>query len=227
GPGGALGARGRRRRLVRLQLALAPRPVELAADSGQARLHEIRVHVQQHHREAALRGHLRDARAHLSCAHHRQRLHVHGKSLRGKGPGSVDPGRRESIARSGVFRARRPLLYARFVEARVFQGIVDDAAAICGALLAELRVRRDLLGEEGVELGLAALGGTLATGKARREQTAKRLRELADRAPIPEGAEEKSLRLSRVAAEVSETLEGGAEVAPVALWGAVRPRGLG
>jgi len=30
------------------------------------------------------------------------------------------------------------------VEPRVFQGIVDDAAAICGALLAELRVRRDL-----------------------------------------------------------------------------------
>jgi len=104
------------------------------------------------------------------------------------------------------------------VEARVFQGIVDDAAAICGALLAELRVRRDLLGEEGVELGLAALGGTLATGKARREQTAKRLRELADRAPIPEGAEEKSLRLSRVAAEVSETLEVGSKIAPVELW---------
>jgi len=104
------------------------------------------------------------------------------------------------------------------VEARVFQGIVDDAAAICGALLAELRVRRDLLGEEGVDLGLAALGGTLATGKARREQTAKRLRELADRAAVPEGTEEKSLRLSRVAAEVSETLEVGSKIAPVELW---------
>ncbi len=104
------------------------------------------------------------------------------------------------------------------MEPRVFQGIVDDAAAICGALLAELRVRRDLLGEDGVELGLAALGGTLATGKARREQTAKRLRELADRAPVVEATDEKSLRLSRVAAEVSETLEVGSKIAPVELW---------
>ena len=104
------------------------------------------------------------------------------------------------------------------METRVFQGIVDDAAAICGALLAELRVRRDLLGEEGIELGLAALGGSLAAGKARREQTAKRLRELADRASLPDGGDDKSLRLSRVAAEVSETLEVGSKIAPVELW---------
>ena len=100
----------------------------------------------------------------------------------------------------------------------MFQGIVDDAAAICGALLAELRVRRDLLGETGDDLGLAALGGTLAAGKARRELTAKRLRELADRAPLPDGTDEKSLRLSRVGADVSETLEVGSKIAPVELW---------
>ncbi|HYV66935.1 MAG TPA: hypothetical protein VE964_11880, partial [Myxococcales bacterium] len=100
----------------------------------------------------------------------------------------------------------------------MFQGIVDDAAAICGALLAELRVRRDLLGEDGTELGLAALGGSLAAGKVRREQTAKRLRELADRASLPDGGDDKSLRLSRVAAEVSETLEVGSKIAPVELW---------
>ncbi len=104
------------------------------------------------------------------------------------------------------------------MEARVYQGIVDDAAAICGALLAELRVRRDLLGEDGIELALAALGGTLATGRVRREQTAKRLRDLADRAALPDGGEEKTLRLSRVAAEVSETLEVGSKIAPVELW---------
>src|SRR5438093_3404901 len=104
-------------------------------------------------------------------------------------------------------------MYAPFVEARVFQGIVDDAAAICGALLAELRVRRDLLGEDGLELGLAALGGILATGRARREQTARRLRELADRASLPDGGDDKSLRLARVAAEVSETLEVGSKIA--------------
>jgi signal transduction histidine kinase len=103
------------------------------------------------------------------------------------------------------------------VEARVFQGIVDDAAAICGALLAELRVRRDLLGEEGAELGLAALGGTLAASKARREQTAKRLRELAERVALPE-SEDKSLRLARVAPEISEALEIGSKIAPVELW---------
>src|SRR5437868_7053677 len=83
------------------------------------------------------------------------------------------------------------------------------------ALPAELRVRRDLLGEEGVELALAALGGTLAAGKVRREQTAKRLRELADRASLPDGGDDKSLRLARVAAEVSETLEVGSKIAPV------------
>jgi signal transduction histidine kinase len=104
------------------------------------------------------------------------------------------------------------------MEPRVFQGIVDDAAAICGALLAELRVRRDLLGEDGTELGLAALGGTLASGKARREQTAKRLRELSERAALPDGGEEKTLRLFRVAAEISETLEVGSKIAPVELW---------
>jgi signal transduction histidine kinase len=100
---------------------------------------------------------------------------------------------------------------------RVFQGIVDDAAAICGALLAELRVRRDLLGENGVELGLAALGGTLAANRAKREQTAKRLRELAERTTLPD-SEDKSLRLARVAAEVAETLEIGSKLAPVELW---------
>ena len=103
------------------------------------------------------------------------------------------------------------------MEARVCQGIVDDAAAICGALLAELRVRRDLLGEEGPGLALAALGGTLATGRARRDQTARRLRELSERGAVPE-SEDRSVRLSRCPADVSEALEVGSRIAPVELW---------
>ena len=208
---------GRCLRLVRLELPLADRAVELPADPRQRLAHQLGVQIDQHHRKPALGGDLGDSGPHLPRSDDRQRLHQ-SVALPRKGPASVDPGRAESIAAARHFHARRPLLYARFVETRVFQGIVDDAAAICGALLAELRVRRDLLGEEGVELALAALGGTLAAGKARREQTAKRLRELADRASLPDGGDDKSLRLARVAAEVSETLEVGSKIAPVELW---------
>ena len=49
------------------------------------------------------------------------------------------------------------------MEQRVCQGIVEDAAAICGALLSELRLRGDLLGNGDApkELQQAAVGGTL------------------------------------------------------------------
>src|SRR5256885_6341029 len=67
------------------------------------------------------------------------------------------------------------------VEQRVCQGIVDDAAAICGALVAELRLRGDLLDGNGAgpeQLVQAAVGGALATPRARREVTARGLQEL-------------------------------------------------
>ena len=117
---------------------------------------------------------------------------------------------RQLSAVQAPLRARLPLLYARGMEARVYQGIVDDAAAICGALLAELRVRRDLLGESGDGLSLAALGGTLATGRARRDQTARRLRELSERGAMPD-SEDRSVRLSRCPADVSEALREGVQ----------------
>src|SRR2546423_5278807 len=134
-----------------------------------------------------------------------------------KGPRSLDPGCSESTHPGATSASLVRSCTLATVEARVFQGIVDDASAICGALLAELRIRRDLLGEEGVELGLAALGGTLAANRARREQTARRLRELAERIALPE-SEDKSLRLARVAPEISEALEIGSKLAPVELW---------
>ena len=69
------------------------------------------------------------------------------------------------------------------VEQRVWQVIVDDAAAICGALVAELRLREDLLKTNGNGSGepphlvQAAVGGVLASPRARREATARGLQE--------------------------------------------------
>ena len=69
------------------------------------------------------------------------------------------------------------------MEQRVCQGIVDDAAAICGALLAELRLRQDLLGAGPVTEKaaraqpdlrvVAAVGGSLASTKPKKEQRAR------------------------------------------------------
>src|SRR5258708_3580990 len=83
--------------------------------------------------------------------------------------------------------------YPAFVEARVCQGIVDDAAAICGALLAELRLREDLLGpgptapDAGSTMVTAALGGTLASSKTKKEDTARKIAELVEAGHLPDG----------------------------------------
>jgi signal transduction histidine kinase len=104
------------------------------------------------------------------------------------------------------------------VEARVCQGIVDDAAAICGAVVAELRLRKDFLGEAAdAGYGIAAVGGSLATNRARREQASRRLRELEAKGSLPNGAD-RSVHLSRCAVEVAEALDVGSKLAPTELW---------
>ena len=105
------------------------------------------------------------------------------------------------------------------MEQRVWQGIVDDAAAICGALLAELRLRKDVLGEDASgELVQAAVGGSLASSRARRSESAQRLQDLVGRGVLPDGPGiERSVHLSRCPAEVAQTLDLG-RLAPVDLW---------
>jgi len=92
------------------------------------------------------------------------------------------------------------------VEARVFQGIVDDAAAICGALLAELRVRRDLWARR--ESIWAWRRWAARSPRGRRGGSTP---QAASRAGGPRGGARgdggEVAPLSRVAAEVSETLE--------------------
>jgi signal transduction histidine kinase len=96
------------------------------------------------------------------------------------------------------------------VHHRVSQGIVDDAAAICGAMLAELRLRRDLVdGEPGTsELVQAAVGGSMAARKAQRDQAGHRLQELIARGLLADGPGlERSVRLVRCPPAVGETLD--------------------
>ena len=127
------------------------------------------------------------------------------------------------------------------MEQRVCQGIVDDAAAICGALLAELRLRRDLLVAGGLASGpaadeaaeggaasrapiVAAVGGALAATRPRKEQRARELRELVMRGVLPEGPGlARSVRLARCPAEAALTLDLGTELAPIDLWCAEVP----
>jgi signal transduction histidine kinase len=119
------------------------------------------------------------------------------------------------------------------VELRVCQGIVDDAAAICGALLAELRLRQDLLGagpvteklpathraEPGSVRVVAAVGGSLASTRPKKEQRARELRDLVMRGVLPDGpGVERSVRLARCPAEAALTLDLGSELAPIDLW---------
>lgn len=117
------------------------------------------------------------------------------------------------------------------MEQRVCQGIVDDAAAICGAILAELRLRPDLLadGEEaggtsrGSALVQAALGGTLASGPRLRSETTRRLRDAALRDLLPEtGPRDKQLHLTRCAPGTAAALEMGSLAEPD-LWRAELP----
>src|SRR5207245_9182053 len=71
------------------------------------------------------------------------------------------------------------------------QVIGADPAAICGALVAELRLRGDLLDGNGAgpeQLVQAAVGGALATPRARREVTARGLQELVSSGALADSA---------------------------------------
>jgi signal transduction histidine kinase len=106
------------------------------------------------------------------------------------------------------------------LEPRVCQGIADDAAAICGALVSELRLRQDLLGEggRGNELVQAAVGGSLARQKARRELAAKTLRDLVERGVLPEGPGlERTVHLARCPQDVATAFDLG-ELPKAILW---------
>lgn len=110
--------------------------------------------------------------------------------------------------------------YARAVEHRVCQGIVDDAAAICGAVVAELRLRRDLVEGNSTEADLvqAAVGGALAARKAQRSTTAQRLEDLVRRGLLAEGpGAERNAQLVRCAPEVAHALDLG-DLAMPQLW---------
>ena len=112
------------------------------------------------------------------------------------------------------------------VEQRVCQEIVDDAAAICGALVAELRLRDSLVNGSGggaEAMVQAAVGGALATSRARREETARRLDALVASGKLPDGpVRERNVYLSRCPAEVGHSLDLG-NLAPPELWCAYVP----
>src|SRR5438874_8857529 len=107
------------------------------------------------------------------------------------------------------------------VEQRVCQGIVDDAAAICGALVAELRLRGDLLDGNGAgpeQLVQAAVGGALATPRARREATARGLQELVSSGALADSAAiDRSVHLAGCPPQVAHALDLG-RLAPSELW---------
>ena len=107
------------------------------------------------------------------------------------------------------------------MEQRVWQVIVDDAAAICGALVAELRLRSDLLdgnGSQARDLVQAAVGGTLATPRSRREATARGLQQLVASGTLVDApGDERSVHLARCPPQVADALDLGS-LAPAELW---------
>ncbi len=107
------------------------------------------------------------------------------------------------------------------MEQRVCQGIVDDAAAICGALVAELRLRGDLLdgmnGSGPKHLVQAAVGGALATPRARREATARSLEDLVSSGALAGTPAERNVHLARCPPQVAHALDLG-RLAPAELW---------
>jgi signal transduction histidine kinase len=106
------------------------------------------------------------------------------------------------------------------VERRVCQGIADDAAAICGALVSELRLRQDLLGDgaAGRELVQAAVGGAGSLLKAKREETARVLRQLVERGVLADGPGiERSVHLARCPDDVASALDLGS-LPPPTIW---------
>ena len=107
------------------------------------------------------------------------------------------------------------LIECSSMEQRVSQGIVDDAAAICGALLAELRLSD---ASEARLQKFAALGGTLASSVKKRDVASRTLRELTAQGLLPEVPIERGVHLGRCGVEAALALGVGAPLAPVELW---------
>jgi|GEM_PF-3189091 len=99
------------------------------------------------------------------------------------------------------------------MDQRVCQGIVDDAAAICGALLAELR----LAGAAGDQRRVA-LGGALASSAKKKDEVARSLRDLEARKLLPEIGLERGVRLGRCASEIAQLFGAGTPLPPPELW---------
>ena len=90
------------------------------------------------------------------------------------------------------------------------QGIVDNAAAICGAVLAELRLRADLIDGASGATGLlqAAVGGAMATPRAMRDEAGRRLEDLVARGLLAGGPGlERSVRVLRCPDEVAQAFD--------------------
>lgn len=122
------------------------------------------------------------------------------------------------------------------MEQRLFQALVDDAAAICGAVAAELRLRPGVLEVKEPDpldstppwpvrdggLVPAAVGGTLAQRRANREPLARKFAELDRRGLLPPPAQ-RAVKLAQLDPAALEVLEPGVTLAPRELWSADVP----
>ena len=81
-----------------------------------------------------------------------------------------------------------------------------------------MRLRKDLVDSSGHELVQAAVGGSLASSRARREEAGKRLEDLIGRGLLPDGPGlERSVHLARCSSDVADSLQLG-RLAPAELW---------
>jgi signal transduction histidine kinase len=117
------------------------------------------------------------------------------------------------------------------MEPRLFQALVDDAAQVCGAAVVELHALPELVGSSRLTLApalppfaAAAVGGSLLQPRKRREESLRRLRELAESGFLPPAPHPPpELRIVRCADRVPLALEVGTALAPGQVWCADAP----
>src|SRR6266850_2310746 len=103
------------------------------------------------------------------------------------------------------------------MEPRLFQALVDDAAQVCGAAVVELHALPELVGSSRLTVApalppfaAAAIGGSLLQPRKRREESLRRLRELAESGHLPPAPHQPpELRIVRCADRVPLALEVG------------------